>query len=123
MGHSRWDRDRKVIGLLQYYALHCWRSSVRSTLASTTIGNKPSAVCRFEAQGEQLLSFDLGDNLMAAGAAGTVVLWDRRTRRKVADFSDTHEQEVHQVMPRYHATISCHPGCNECMVYTGIVLH
>ena len=99
MGHSRWDRDRKVTGLLQHYALYSGAQSVRSTVASTAVGSKASAVCRFEAQGEQLLSFDLGDNLMAAGAAGTVVLWDRRTRRKVADFSDTHEQDVHQVMP------------------------
>lgn len=37
------------------------------------------------------------DAVVAAGGQGSVLFWDRRTRRPLAEFDDTHMDDVTQV--------------------------
>jgi hypothetical protein len=60
--------------------------------------------CRFAAKKQHLNCLDSSGSLLAAGGNGVVLFWDRRTAaadgqaQPMAEFSDTHEQEVTQVL-------------------------
>ena len=57
--------------------------------------------CRFKTNGQGLHCLDCHDCLVAVGADGSVLFWDRRKgtdqTQTLAEFVDTHEAEVTQV--------------------------
>lgn len=54
--------------------------------------------CSYQVQ-QELHSFSVLDNLVAAGGQGDVLFWDRRTQKPLAAFDDMHMDDVTQVMP------------------------
>jgi hypothetical protein len=46
---------------------------------------------------QELLCFDVLDNVVAAGGQGDVLFWDRRTRKPLTAFDDMHMDDVTQV--------------------------
>ena len=85
--------------------ISCKEHEGRATRGSS----KHLTICckfRFLAKGKPLNCLDTSDDLLAVGANGTVLFWDRRKASDdddahpsacLAEFSDTHEQEVTQV--------------------------
>jgi hypothetical protein len=53
--------------------------------------------CSYQAANEELFSFSVTDNLIAAGGQGNVHFWDRRTQQQLTSFDDMHMDDVTQV--------------------------
>ncbi|GFR41096.1 hypothetical protein Agub_g1740 [Astrephomene gubernaculifera] len=54
----------------------------------------------YKVQGQEVFSFSSLGHVLAAGTAGEVRFWDRRTRQQLATLDDTHAEDVTQV--RFH---------------------
>ena len=46
---------------------------------------------------QELFSFAVAGNIVAAGAQGSLFFWDRRTQQALACYEDTHMDDVTQV--------------------------
>jgi hypothetical protein len=57
----------------------------------------PACCCSYRSNNEELFSFSVSDNLIAAGGQGNVLFWDRRTQQQLATFDDMHMDDVTQV--------------------------
>lgn len=64
-------------------------------------------------ESEPLHCLALGGHLLAAGAPGKVLFWDRRSGQQCGCFDDTHADDVTQVKwPLLPAQLQCiRPGC------------
>ena len=56
--------------------------------------------CRLvaEQKDQELLSLAVSGHMVAAGAEGSILFWDRRTGVQAAVFDDTHSEAVTQVL-------------------------
>jgi hypothetical protein len=57
----------------------------------------PAHCCSYRSNNDELFSFSVSDNLVAAGGQGNVLFWDRRTQQQLATFDDMHMDDVTQV--------------------------
>lgn len=54
--------------------------------------------CSFASGTGKLFSFSLAGNQLAGGSEGKILFWDRRTGKQCGAFTDTHAEDVTQVI-------------------------
>jgi hypothetical protein len=52
----------------------------------------------YHSGGQELFSFALSENMVAAGGQGDVLFWDRRMQQQLEKFDDMHMDDVTQVL-------------------------
>lgn len=75
---------------------HCLCSLCHAA-AAHSIHAPPQTHNSYRSNNEELFSFSVSDNLIAAGGQGNVLFWDRRTQQLLAAFDDMHMDDVTQV--------------------------